>query len=140
MTQVPTKVLPKSVTLTVASDAVIKRRRKGFKPEDDRLIYQSLSLIMKYVGGSTIPWIMMKNVLPGRKDTSIKRRWGYLQVKMKTAISRFLSIFEKHYIEQEQKGLIKTMENGAKFDLRYYLDWYNNGNFQKEEEIVEVQR
>jgi hypothetical protein len=77
---------------------------------------------------------MVKQILPGRRDRSIKRRSEYLEEKMKGPITRFLNVFERHYSEAERRGEVKPIEEGSEFDLKYYLDWYNEGGFEVEEE------
>lgn len=115
-------------------DTLAKRRRVIFQPEEDRTIYQAVSLVKKYVRLPGIPWAMLKPIIPDRKGTSIKKRYEYLLLKMKRQITRFLDVFERRYSDAQQRGEVKPIESGMLFDLEYCLNWYNNGGFEAEEE------
>lgn len=52
-------------------------------------------------------------------------------------ISRFLAVFEKEYSAAEQRGEVKPLELGLKFDLGYCLDWWGRSGLQS---VVESER
>ena len=107
----------------------------AFKPEEDKLVYQATTLLNRYVGGTGTPWVMLKAILPDRKDATIKKRFQLLEVKMKSEITSFLNSFEHRYAEARKQGTVKEIK-GLAFDLKYYLDWYNA---QEAEEVAEKQ-
>jgi hypothetical protein len=117
----------------LVDDPLSKRHRVTFQPEEDRIIYQAVSLLKKYVRSSGVPWIMLKPIMPDRKGSSIKKRYEYLSVKMKGRINQFLDIFETRYSEAQKRGEVKAIKTGMMFDLQYCLNWYNTGGFEAQE-------
>jgi len=126
--------------LIFIDDALAKRRRITFYPEEDKKIYQAVSLMKKYIGSASTPWTMLKSILPDRKGMSVKRRYENLQVTKKEEINRFLEVFEKKYSEAQERGEVKPIQTGPAFDLEYCLNWYRNGGFEVEEEQHVLQR
>jgi len=120
--------------LVEEEDGPTKRRRLVFKPEEDKILYRGTALLNKYVGGHGTPWIMFKPLLPDRKDPTIRRRASLLAIKMKYEISQFLDSFENRYAEARQLGTVREIKTGVRFDLKYYLDWYNSNESEDVEE------
>jgi hypothetical protein len=111
-----------------------KRQRHSFHPEEDKKIIQGISLIRTYSGAEKFPWIMLKDVIPDRKPSSLRRRYETLEDRMKYVIIRFLHVFETKYTEALSRGEVKPIQSGIAFDVEYYLNWYNDNGFEKEEE------
>ena len=97
-----------------------------FKPEEDKILYQGVALLNKYVGGHGTPWIVFKNLLSDRKDVTIRRRSSLLELRKKGEIAHFLNSFETRYAEARREGTVREIMRGQGFDLKYYLDWYNS--------------
>src|SRR5579859_2841924 len=94
------------------------------------LLYQSVSLTKKYVPGRHTTWTLITPLFPGRKESGMKRRYEALEDTHRDTISRFLAMFEKEYSAAEQRGEVKPLEMGMKFDLRYCLDWWGRSGLQ----------
>jgi hypothetical protein len=120
--------------------AAKKRQRVTFGAEEDKRIYQAMSLVQKYCVAEDSKWSCLKNVLPGRKEGTIRKRYSLLKHKMRGSIPRFLSVFERKYTDAVERGEIEVMKKDDLFDLKYYLDWYNVNGFEVEEESVQLPR
>jgi hypothetical protein len=76
---------------------------------------------------------MLKSVIPDRKAAAIKHRYETLEDNLRPDIIRFLKVFENNYTEALQRGEVKPIQKGFSFDVEYYLNWYNNNGFEREE-------
>lgn len=77
---------------------------------------------------------MLKSVVPDRKPSSIKKRYETLEERMRFVIIRFLHVFEMKYMEALSRGEVKPIQFGSAFDVEYYVNWYDNNGFEKEED------
>jgi hypothetical protein len=77
---------------------------------------------------------MLKAIMPDRSSKAIKNRYESLEGKMRENIIRFLNVFENNYTEALHRGEVNRIKNGLAFDVEYYLNWYNDNGFEREEE------
>lgn len=112
----------------------------AFQPNEDRKLYQAVSIVKKYGGMKSTPWSVVRQVLPERKESSLKKRFEFLEAKIKPTITRFLNVFERRYLEAQQRGEVNPICSGTSVDLAYYLDWYKNSGYEAEEESTELPR
>ena len=110
-----------------------KRIRASFTRKEHRKVLQAVSLIKKYVGYRHVPWAMLKTLLPDRKATSIKRRWEFIEVNDREQITTFMAVFERKYAEALERREVKPIVDAHDFDLKKWVDWYDNNGFEAEE-------
>ena len=123
----------------VSVDDTPKKRIRTltYKPHEDRILYQAVALLKKYVGFRPQHWKLLEGLFPNRKDESLRRRAAVVKEKKGDEIARFMTVFERKYNEDTK---VKRMQRDEIFDLNYYLDWYNSNNFEEEERWVVFER
>ena len=76
---------------------------------------------------------MVKQILPDRKATSVKRRWEYIEINCREQVTAFISVFERKYTEALERGEVQPIVEGYDFDLKKWMDWYDDNGFAADE-------
>jgi len=127
---------------TLVPAPITKRARVAFKPTEDQMIWQSVALVQKYSNHNThVPWVLISSAFPGRKPSSLARRWEALHVRKTNLVSRFLESFDRNWKAAQERGELEAgpLRIGSGEELKVVLEWYRENVGEAFDEMADQQ-
>jgi len=106
------------------------------------MIWQSVALVQNYSNYNThIPWVLISSAFPGRKPSSLARRWEASHPRKTDLVPRFLESFDRNWKAAQERGEVEAgpLRIGSGEELKVALEWYRENVGEVFDEKAEQQ-